>query len=225
MFHRLAGLLLALTTVLLAQDPATTPAKPKEERGIQVRVLAEQAPEALGKVCLVFGEAKSDTFILPVNGLSAPIPVPARTMALKMADKDVSLCNLTLPEAGKSFAIILVVAKPSGYSPIIVRTDDPAFKAGDVLFINRSDKTILGKLGDTAMAVKPGTTQQSRPTGAKENTYYDIALGTRDAAGDKVLSTTRWPIDNTLRSYLFFFTTADGRTSYRAVDEFVPPAK
>lgn len=224
MFHRLAGLLLALTTALPAQDPST-PAKPKEENGVQVRVLAEQAPQALGKVCLVFGEAKSDSFTLPVNGLSAPIPVPVRAMALKMADKDVSLCNLTLPEAGKSFAIILVVAKPSGYSPIIVRTDDPAFKAGDVLFINRSDKTILGKLGDTAMAVKPGTTQQSRPTGAKENTYYDIALGTRDASGDKVLSTTRWPIDNTLRSYLFFFNTADGRTTYRAVDEFVPPAK
>ncbi len=224
MLHRLAGLLLALTTMLAAQEPAA-PAKPKEERGVQVRVLAEQAPDSIGKVCFTFGEAKSDTFTLPVNGLSAPIPVPARAMALKMADKDVSLCNLTLPEAGKSFAIILVVAKPSGYSPIIVRTDDPAFKAGDVLFINRSDKTILGKLGDTAMAVKPGTTQQSRPTGAKENTYYDIALGTRDSTGDKVLSTTRWPVDNTLRSYLFFFTTVDGRTTYRAVDEFVPPAK
>lgn len=224
MLHRLAGLLLVLTSALPAQDPAPT-TKPKEEKGLQVRLLAEQAPQALGKVCLVFGEARSDTFDLPVNGLSAPIPAPARTMALKMAEKDVQLCNLTLPEAGKSFAIILVVAKPSGYSPIIVRTDDPAFKAGDVLFINRSDKTILGKLGDTALAVKPGTTQQSRPTGPKDNTYYDIALGTRDAAGDKVLSTTRWPIDNTLRSYLFFFNTADGRTSYRAVDEFVPQVK
>lgn len=212
MFQRIAGLFLALITTLAAQDPAA-PTKPKGEGGIQVRVLAEQAPEALGKVCLVFGESKSDSFTLPTNSLSSPIAVPARTMALKMVDKDVTLCPITLPEAGKAFAIILV------------RTDDPAFKAGDVLFINRSEKTILAKLGDTPLAVKPGTTQQSRPTGPKENTYYDIALGTRDESGDKVLSTTRWPIDNTLRSYLFFFTGADGRTTFRSVDEFVPPAK
>lgn len=220
MFSRLSGLLLALILPLAAQEAA--PVKPRED-GIQVKLLAEQAPEALGKVCLVFGEAKSEPLTLPVNGLSSAIPAPLRTMVLKTVEKDIALCPITLPEAGKSFAIVLVVAKPSGYTPIVVRTDDPAFKPGDVLFLNRSEKTVLCKLGDTPLILKPGATEKSRPSGPKENAYYDIAFGTRDATGDNVISTTRWPIDNTLRSYLFFFTTADGRTSFRAVDEFVPP--
>lgn len=221
MFSRLSGLLLALVLPLAAQE--TTPVKPKEE-GLQVKLLAEQAPDSLGKVCLVFGETKSPELTLPVNGLSSAIPASQRTMVLKTVDKDIALCSITLPEVGKAFAVILVVAKPAGYTPIVVRTDDPAFKPGDVLFLNRSDKTILCKLGDTPLILKAGATEKSRPTGPKENAFYDIAFGTRDASGDNVISTTRWPIDNTLRSYLFFFTTADGRTSFRAVDEFVPPA-
>lgn len=225
MIHRsiprhLLAILLAITAPLSAQD--APPPKPKDDGAIQVKLLAEQAPEALGKVALVFGEAKSAPLTLPVNGLSAPIPVPARTMVLK-TEKDIALCSITLPEAGKAFAIILVVAKPAGYTPIIVRTDDPTFKPGDVMLLNRSDKTVLCKLGDTALAVKAGTSEKSHPTGPKENTYYDVAFGTRDETGDNVISTSRWPIDNTLRSYLFFFTTAEGRTSFRAVDEFVPP--
>lgn len=218
MYLRCLFLLLALLSPTTAQE--ATPAK-KSKGDVAVKFLAEHFPESLGKVLLLSGDAKSQDFELPVNRLSGAVTVSDRTMVLKLVDKDVVLCSITLPDEGKSFAIVLVTAKPAGFKPIVVRTDDPAFKAGDVFFINRSEKTILGKLGSTSLVLKTGETTKSRPSGAVENTYYDIAFATRDDSGDKVISSSRWPIDNDLRSYLFFFTNAQGRTTFRAVDEYL----
>lgn len=215
------ALILILSVPAFAQEPA--PEK-KGKGNVQVKLLAEEFPENLGKVYLLFGETRSEIFELPVNRLSNPVMASARTMVLKLANKDIALCPITLPEEGKSFAIVLVTAKPAGFKPIVVRTDDPAFKPGDVFFINRSEKTILGKLGTTPLILKTGETAKSRPTGAVENTYFDIAFATRDETGDKVISSSRWPIDNDLRSYLFFFTNAQGRTTFRAVDEYLTAA-
>ena len=221
MFLRCLGLLLALFIPAVGQEKE--PAK-KSEAAIQVKFLAEEFPENLGKVQLVFGELKSAAFGLPVNHLSEPVPASARSMVLKMVDKDITLCSITLPENGNAFAVILVTAKPAGFKPIVVRTDDPTFKAGDVFFINRSEKVVLGKLGTTPLVLNAGETAKSHPTGAVENTYYDIAFATREEGGDKLLSSTRWPIDNNLRSYLFFFTNAQGKTTFRAVDEYLIPS-
>ena len=218
MIHRTLGLLLALLSTVAAEDKGSGARK---ETGVSVRLLAEQYPPELGKVFLSFGEEKSEDVIIPTNYLSAPVPVPERTMVLKTAGKDITLCTIKLPETGKTFAVVLVVAKPAGFTPIVVRTDDPEFKAGDVFFINRSEATVLGKLGNTALVLKSGETTKTRPSGAVDGTYYDIAFATREAAGDKLISTSRWPIDTDLRSYLFFFTSAEGRTTFRAVDEYL----
>ena len=217
--RHLALSLILLTSVAQGQEPAK-----KSESGLRMEFLAEQFPETLGKVYLLFGDTKSEPFVLPTNRLSDPVSAAGRTMVLKLADKDLSLCPISLPENGKAFAVVLVTAKPAGFTPIVVRTDDPGFKAGDVLFINRSEKTILGKLGGTSLVLKPGESKKDRPTNPVENTYYDIAFATRGEAGDKLISSSRWPVDNSLRSYLFFFTNAQGKTTFRAVDEYLSPA-
>lgn len=215
---RLIALLALLVIPATAQDA-------KKKGDIQVSLLAEKAPPSLGKVFLLAKDVKSASVELPTNHLSDPVAVSERQLVLKTEEKEITLCPITLPEAGKSFAIVLVTARPSGFKPIIVRTDDPSFKAGDVLFINRSDKAVLCKLGTTPLTVKPGESAKSRPSGAIDNTYYDIAFATHEEKGDKLLSSTRWPIDNNLRSYLFFFNDARGRVSYRAVDEPIPVVK
>ena len=47
-------------------------------------------------------------------------------------------------------------------------------------------------------------------------------LGLRDFG--RSYSTTRWPVDDKQRSYVFFFINpATKRLDYRAVDEFVEP--
>lgn len=221
MSFRFLSLLLALVSPLIAQEKK--PAKPATG-SVQVKFLAEMTPPDLGQVFLQLGETKSPAFVLPTNHLSDPVAVSERVMVLKTLEKELPLCPITLPETGSSFAVVLVTAKPTGYRPIVVRTDDPAFKPGDVFFINRSEKIVLGKLGTTPLVLKPGETAKSRPTGPVDNTYYDIAFATREENGDKILSSSRWPIDNNLRSYLFFFTNAQGRTSFRAVDEYLAPA-
>ena len=217
---RRLALFLILLTPAIAQDQQP---EQKSEKGIRVEFLAEQFPESLGKVFLLFEKEKTGAFDLPTNRLSNPVSVPSRVMVLKTVDKEVPLCTITLPENGKAFGIILVTAKPAGFTPIIVRTDDPGFKAGDVLFINRSEKTVLGKLGGTPLVLKPGESKKDHPTNPVENTYYDIAFATREETGDKLISSSRWPIDNQLRSYLFFFTNAQGKTTFRAVDEYLDP--
>ena len=221
MHSRLISALFAALLIPASAQEAKEEKKP--EKGLQVQLLAEAAPKELGKVYLAFGETKSEGVDLPTNELSPPIPVPAREMILKTQTKDISLCSILLPEAGKKFAIVFVTAKPAGYKPIVVRTDDPTFKVGDVMFINRTDKTMLGKLGDTPLVLNAGEFKKARPSNPKENAFYDIAFAVREPSGDRLISSTRWPIDQTIRSYVFFFTNAEGRTSYRAVDEFVIP--
>lgn len=213
--------------ILLFLNPVTaqeTGSARKPDAAIQIRLLAEFVPNNLGKVFIQHGEdIKSPAIDLPTNQLSKPIICSERKMILKTENDGISLCPITLPDIGKSFAIVLVTAKPAGYLPIIVRTDDPAFKAGDVFFINRSDKTILGKLGKTPLILKSGAAAKDRPSGPVDDTYYDIAFATRDKSGDRVISSSRWPIDKNLRSYVFFFTGVDGKTTFRAVDEYMTP--
>lgn len=214
------ALFLACLIPVSAQEKEETK---KPEEGLQIKLLAEVAPPNLGKVYFASGEIKSAATALPTNELSQPVAVGARELLLKTIDKDITLCPIKLPDAGKVFVVILVAAKPSGYNPIIVRIDDPSFKVGDVVLINRSEKTVLGKLGDTPLVLNAGEVKKSRPTNPKENAFYDIAFAIREPAGDRLISSTRWPIDDSLRSYVFFFTNAEGRTTFRAVDEFVIP--
>ena len=219
----ISRILLALSaTILPLLAQADGPDKKPE---LEVKFLAEQFPPSLGKVYLTDEKTRSEPFELPINTLSEPVPAPARTFDLKLSTSNVSLSRIVLPDQGKSFAVILVTAKPAGFKALVVRTDDPSFRPGDVFFINRSEKTILGKLGTTPLVLKPGESKKDRPVGPVDDTYYDIAFATRDETGDKVFSSSRWPIDNDLRSYLFFFTNAQGKTTFRAVDEYLSPGK
>ena len=200
-------------------DPGTS------KNVIKLRVLAEMVPEDLGAVYLRAGEAKTAEFELPANNVSDPLSVIGRELVLKTVAKDLSLCSFTLPDAGKSFVVIFSPAKPAGFKAEIVRTDDPSFKRGDVFFLNRTEQTILGKLGTKPLVLAPGKSAITRPEGATEGVYYDVAFAARSEAGDKLLSTVRWPLDEQIRSYVFFVQDPTGRITYRAVDEFIPKDK
>ena len=210
-------LLVALTSPLFAQK-----AKPsgKAESGITLRLLADEVPEGQGKVFLQTDASKSDSFDLPTATLSAPVVVSGRSAVLKGADKDAPLCTIALPAEGKSFAVLLAPVKPSGYIPFVVRLDDNAFKPGDLFFINHSAKTVVLKLGDTELVLEAGKAARSHPTNPVDGGYF-VVISERDQSGDKLISSSRWPVDVHLRSYVFFSTNAKGRTTYRAVDEYL----
>jgi hypothetical protein len=196
----------------------------QSDRGPTIRLLAERVPKDLGQVVLVAGDAEGEAFDLPINHVTNPLPVPARVFGIKPVGGKALLTNVTLPESGRAFIVLLIPSTSGGYKPVVVPADDPTFKAGDVYFYNHADKTVIGYVGSSTFSLTPGSGRTLRPAGAKENTYYDVGFGVREKEGDRTLSTTRWPVENKIRSYVFFFSNpTTKRVDFRAVDEFIDP--
>lgn len=207
---------------ILALLPLCADAKKGE---VEVRFLAERAPDNLGMISLAAQEARSEPFDLPVNNLSAPQKPPARVFSVWSVDRNVSLATVTLPEEGDSF-IALLITSPKGYVPVVMRYDDPKFRPGDIYFHNLADKTVLGFVGTAKFVLPAGRGTILTPKGARGEKFYDVGLGVREKDGDRVLATTRWPEDNLARFYVFFYVDPDTRRiAYRGVDEFVEPPK
>ncbi len=214
-------LLLALCPLLHAQEPD------KDKDKLKVRFLAERAPAEIGEVMMSAGEDKvSPSFTLPTNNVSEPMVAPGREFKVVTAAKKLALAAVALPDAGKSFIVLLVPAPAGGYKPVVMRTDDPGFKAGDTYFYNHADKTVLGFVGTAKFTLEPGKGQSLHPEGAKPEKFYEVGFGVREKEGDKPLSSTRWPVQPDIRSYVFFFTNSQTkRVDFRAVDEYVEPEK
>jgi hypothetical protein len=218
MIRSCLALFLALATLSPAQDG--------KKGDLKVRFLAERAPKELGQVVMATEKSKSAPFDLPVNSLSEPIVAPDRAFSLRAVNKDVAVASIALPEGGKSFIVLLVPASTGGYKPVVMAANDPAFKPGDTYFYNHADKTVLGYVGTAKFVLAPGKGQVLRPTGARPEKFYDVGFGVREKSGDRPLSTTRWPVEERIRSYVFFFMNPTSkRVDFRAVDEFVPVEK
>jgi hypothetical protein len=133
------------------------------------------------------------------------------------------LAKISLPEPATSFVVILVPASKGGYSPVILPANNPNFKAGDVYFYNHADKTVLGYVGTSKFTLAPAKGTMLRPAGPKgDGKYYDVGLGFRDSDGDRPLSLARWPVQEGIRMYVFFYINpTTQRIDFRAVDEFI----
>lgn len=214
---RLPLLFLATISLLFAAHPAQGAAKPK--KGIHLRLLACEVTKEQPKVFLETKDSKSDVFDLPSSAFTAPMPVSRRVVALKAPDGDVSLSNIELPGQGDSFAILLAPQEPAGFIPTVVRLDDDSFKPGDYHFINCSEKTVVLKLGGTEVVLEAGNAATSRPTEPVHNHHYNVTMSTRSESADKIFASTRWPLDQTKRGFVIFFTQPNGRVTYRAVEE------
>jgi hypothetical protein len=193
----------------------------KSEKGITLRLLASEITKEPTKVFLQTKESKSEVLDLPSSGFSEPIAVSARSVELKAPESDAPLCNVILPDEGKSFAVVLASEKPAELVPFVVRLDDASFKAGDYYFINRSAKTVVLRLGGNEVVVESGNGVKSRPTEPIHNNHYNITMSERSDAGDKIFASTRWPVENTTRGYVIFLSKPNGKTSYRSLDQAV----
>ena len=209
------ALTLSLTSVTFAQGAS--------KGGVKVRFLAERVPNSMGEVELMAEEKRSPAFLLPINNLSDPQDAPGRVFSIVPQGKTASLANVTLPEDGKDFIVMLVPAA-KGYQPVVMASNDPNFKPGDVYFYNHANKPVLGYVGSAKFTLSPGKGKTLRPTGARAEGFYDVGFGVKEKEGNRALSTTRWPVEKQIRSYVFFFVNpSTKRLDFRAVDEFVPP--
>jgi hypothetical protein len=219
---------LALTFVAILPALAFQSAaeKSKDMSKVEVRFLAERIPRNLGKVVLVSEDLRSDPFDLPMNNLSPPQKPPARIFSVFAVDENVSIAAVKLPEEGNSFVVILLPStKDRGvYSPLVIPFENPNFKGGDIYFHNNSNKPVLGLIGKTKMALAPGKGTVITPRGFGDEKYYHVMLGVREAKGNKVIKSMKWPSSKTMRNYVFFYVDPrKNRVSYRAVDEFILP--
>jgi hypothetical protein len=216
---RLPPLLLAI--ICLSGLTALSKGAEKAGDDITLRLLACDKNKEPRKVLLEWAGSKSESFELPTTALSAPIKVSGRSLVLKTPDDEVSLSSITLPDLGRSFAVLLAPKKPEGLVPFVVRLDDKdAFKQGDYCLVNASGKTLVLKLGGTEVVLESGNSAISRPTEPINNIFYNINMSTRDDKGDKTIASTRWPMDNPNFSYVIFQTNESGRTTYHAVDDY-----
>jgi hypothetical protein len=193
----------------------------KDEKGVTLRLLACEVSTEPAKVFLETKDSKSAVFDLPSSGFSEPMPLSARSVELKSPDNEAPLCHITLPEEGKSFAVLLAPEKPSGFVPFVVRLDDDSFKAGDYYFFNRAAKTVVLKLGGTEVILEAGNAVKSHPTDPIHEHHYNITMSERSESGDKLFASTRWPLVNPNRGYVIFTTGPSGKTIYRTVDQSV----
>ena len=214
---RLPLLFLASISLLFAVHPARGAAKAK--KGIHLRLLACEVTKEQPKVFLETKDSKSDAFELPSSAFTAPMPVSGRVVALKAPDNDVPLSNIELPGQGDSFAVLLAPQEPTGFIPTVVRLDDDSFKPGDYHFINRTEKTVVLKLGGTEVVLEAGKAATSRPTEPVHNHHYNVIMSTHDDSADKIFASTRWPLNQPKRAFVIFFAQPNGRVTYRAVDE------
>ncbi|MBK1827771.1 hypothetical protein [Haloferula rosea] len=191
-----------------------------------VRFLAERVPKELGSVSMFAEEARSEPFSLPTNHLSQAQPAPGRRFVLRPEGKEMTVAKVALPEDGKSFIVLLLPSRKAGYETVVIRDDAPNFRPGDVYVHNNASKTVLGYVGSTKFTIAPAQGKSIRPEGARDEGFYDVGFGVREKAGDRALSKTRWPVEEQIRSYVFFFMNPETqRVDFRAVDEFVAPEK
>lgn len=199
-------------------------AENKGAEGAEVRFLAQAVPNDLGQVVLANLELRSDPFDLPMNNLSPAQKPPSRVFSVWSVDKNASLATVKLPEEGKDFICLLLLqpGKP-GFSPIVLPANDPGFRVGDVRFFNMANKPVLGYLGSAKFELNPGKSAVVTPQGGEER-FYRVGLGVKEAEGNRLIKTMKWPKSQQTRYYVFFYVEpVKGRITYRAVDEFVIP--
>jgi hypothetical protein len=213
-----------LRPLLLSLLAAASVHAQEAARDLKVRFLAESALPDLGPVVLASGEERSPAFALPLQNLSAAQAAPGRSFDVQAEGKDQSLAKVTLPESGKEFIVLLVAAPEATYKPVVIADKDASFEAGNMYFVNNTDKPIVGHIGSSKVVLEPGTGRSLKPEGA-ENGAYDVAFSVREGEATRQISSTRWPVETKMRSYVFFFVNPQTkRIDFRAVDEFVEPA-
>lgn len=190
------------------------------EEGITLRLLACEVTKAPIEV-VVATKDSSSVVEVPSASFSPPVAVGARVLEIKAADGGELLCSITLPEEGRSFALILPPTEHDGSAPVMVRLDDEEFRPGDFQFINHTSKTVVVKLGGAEVVAETNGNAKGRPTEAIDKRYYLVTMSTRGDSADKVFASTRWPVDESKRCYIVFLAGPGGRVTYRSIDESV----
>lgn len=216
-------LLGAVACLLGAGRVAAQEAGGKSSEAVEVRLLAVELLDGGETLVLRSGEVTTEAVEVPTHGLSDPLRVPARRLAIATPG-DVEtpgrgLGEATLPDNGRRFLLLLIPSKER-YLCRVVALDDPAFRPGHVCFLNVSAVPVGGRLGSGEFVAQPGKPQLVAPPRRQDLPYYQMSLFYQQGEESRALADTRWPHDERCRSYVFIYPNPrSGRLTYRAVDE------
>jgi hypothetical protein len=190
---------------------------------LSLRFVAQALPPDLGEIVMIAEERSSDPFELPMNNLTDGLKPPARAFSLIRSDgQGLPIARVSLPQEGTRFIVLLLVGGDDTPFSAVILPENDRFRAGDIYLHNTSDTQVFGKVGDVKVVLNASQGQIVRPSGAVDEIYYDVAFAVREAERTRYLTTSRWPVTDRKRSYVFFFKDLrNQRISFRAVDEFV----
>lgn len=224
--NHLSGTMLSIRTIIFSFAVASIMPSALSAKPAEVKFVAQFAPPDLGSVVMATPDDTSVGFELPTRHLTELMKAPARAFRLQLEEQGTAICTVQLPEEGDSFIILLIPAANGGIEPVVIPAADGAFRPGDFYLHNSSASSVLGRVGTLEFTIAPRSGRVVRPTGAREERYYDVLLGVRDDGEPRVISNSRWPLSNFNRTYVFFFNNpARGDVDFRAIDEFVAPAR
>jgi hypothetical protein len=192
-----------------------------------VRFVAQALPDKMGQVVMRVEEKESDPFDLPMNNLTSEMKAPGRLFNLVLAGGTRPIGVVQLPPEGSSFIVLLLTLRKDRYDAVVLPDKGTSFRPGDVYLHNTSGVPVLGQIGDKRFTLTPGKGRIHTPTGAVDETYYDVGFLIKEEDGsNRFLSTSRWPVSDRTRSYVFFFKDpSTQRIGFRAVDELIPLAE
>ena len=195
----------------------------QDRDNIKIRFTAQTRPADLGELVMVTEDRRSQAFNLPVNHLTEPQTAPGRLFRLEAERQALPLAQVRLPETGDDFVVLLVSGDDSPYEAVVIPYRGDGFRPGDYYLHNVSSLPVLGSVGATEFVIAPRSGRVVRPSGARDERFYDVLLGVREGNASRAISQSRWPVASHTRTYVFFFDDPVRRdVGFRAVDEFVP---
>jgi hypothetical protein len=218
MIRSIAACIACLTPFAAAQGDSSS-------KDTLIRFTSFGLADAGAEYILASGETKTDPFLIPDNGFSAPVIPPAsgNTLALGNAKETPfrSLASIKLPDAGKRFLVILLPDKNQTLRAIVVRADDPAFRPGQIMIMNLAPETLAADLGGEKLTFPPGARTIFRPQRKGDLANYQVRFYQAKDGQPKLFAASLWPFFDAKRAFVFLHVDpASGSPTYRSIDEF-----
>lgn len=207
--RRLAVFLLAASAAFLAVSNA-------QEKTIKLRFLGFPQVPKPEPVELLVGEGKTIKVDTPSNELSQPYSVPVLPSIIVGETVGNEKNESVFKEYGSAKAInaeeliVLLLRKgqkPSdGFVVLPVNAGRTGFKPASYLFINASNLSVGGVIGDQKFALKPGQRRMLQPKPNHADGICQVTFAyMKDDNEWKTVYDTRWPASDKFRSMVFFY--------------------
>ena len=211
----------------VAQD-----AVPEEDpASVTMRVLCTQVVEGATELKIIRGKDIAHELTLVPSMVSDPLGVGRGELILAKRQGDAenpeALLKITIPDAGKRFAVVLLPAPGNDpkvpYRHLLIRTDGLKFDASDLYMFNFTGVAVGGTLGETKFALEPGKSKVVTPKPGVDDRMYQAQFYFQQEDKARMFNDTRWPLSTSARVYVFFVPDPVRQTiSYVSFREYAP---